>query len=181
MSMSWLWFGCGCGCGLFVVILQQILQQIVFARARALLSYVERELECPVCMNLFDSSATIFMPHNLPCGHSVCLSCLSDVLDQDRECPLCREPFDDYSEEVDFPKSFALVSVVSVLAARTRLSARDETTLDTRNRTFNTGMQGLAVWFPFGCFVVLALAVFLQQRKSLCSFVGDRLDAAWVC
>ncbi|KAL0198902.1 hypothetical protein M9458_007447, partial [Cirrhinus mrigala] len=60
--------------------------------AEASISWTEDQLSCPVCLDLLKTPVTI------PCGHSYCMSCISDYWDQDDQkgiytCPLCQQTF----------------------------------------------------------------------------------------
>ncbi|XP_050721271.1 tripartite motif-containing protein 5-like isoform X2 [Eriocheir sinensis] len=45
--------------------------------------------DCPVCLTNFDD--TVQRPHNLPCGHTVCMLCIDKLKEQGRViCPECR-------------------------------------------------------------------------------------------
>uniref|UniRef100_A0A3P9KFN2 RING-type domain-containing protein n=1 Tax=Oryzias latipes TaxID=8090 RepID=A0A3P9KFN2_ORYLA len=54
-------------------------------------SRLEELLTCPVCQDIFID------PRQLPCGHSMCLSCLNNLLDHSSDsplrCPDCRAQF----------------------------------------------------------------------------------------
>ena len=48
-------------------------------------------MECGVCMMEWDSESVV--PRNLPCGHTVCESCLKSMwkqATQSIDCPHCR-------------------------------------------------------------------------------------------
>ena len=47
-----------------------------------------KDLECPVCMELFGSEESGGQPTTLPCGHSLCISHIPHV----QNCPVCRAP-----------------------------------------------------------------------------------------
>jgi Zinc finger, C3HC4 type (RING finger) len=51
---------------------------------------MDSNLECPVCLIIYSS---IRRPKSLNCGHSICISCLEDILStKSHLCPLCVEP-----------------------------------------------------------------------------------------
>ncbi|XP_051557126.1 E3 ubiquitin/ISG15 ligase TRIM25-like isoform X2 [Myxocyprinus asiaticus] len=55
-------------------------------------SISEGQFSCPVCLDLLKDPVTI------PCGHSYCMSCITDCWDQDDQkgvcsCPQCRQTF----------------------------------------------------------------------------------------
>ncbi|XP_053405666.1 uncharacterized protein LOC123566630 isoform X2 [Mercenaria mercenaria] len=49
-------------------------------------SFVERQIECPICMDRFDT------PRLLPCQHTFCEACLNRIMNGSTvRCPECRE------------------------------------------------------------------------------------------
>ncbi|RVE61616.1 hypothetical protein OJAV_G00172440 [Oryzias javanicus] len=69
-------------------------------------SRLEELLTCPVCQDIFRD------PRQLPCGHSMCLSCLKNLEDHSSNsplrCPDCRAQF---GEVVDVQRSYALAHI----------------------------------------------------------------------
>ncbi|XP_043989258.1 E3 ubiquitin-protein ligase TRIM11-like [Gambusia affinis] len=63
-------------------------------------------LKCPVCHDTFKD------PRQLPCGHSMCMDCLANLLDHSTDspfrCPDCRA---DFGQVVELQKSYALASI----------------------------------------------------------------------
>ncbi|XP_067311862.1 E3 ubiquitin-protein ligase TRIM16-like isoform X2 [Pseudorasbora parva] len=60
--------------------------------AEASISVDQEQFICPVCLDLLKDPVTI------PCGHSYCMSCISDCWDQEDQkgiyrCPLCNQTF----------------------------------------------------------------------------------------
>ncbi|XDV12188.1 hypothetical protein PO909_000907 [Leuciscus waleckii] len=57
--------------------------------AEANISVDQDQFCCSVCLDLLNDPVTI------PCGHSYCMSCISDYWDQERicKCPLCNQTF----------------------------------------------------------------------------------------
>ncbi len=59
--------------------------------AEASISVNLDQFTCPVCLDLMKDPVTI------PCGHSYCMNCITDVWNQDRKgiyrCPQCRQTF----------------------------------------------------------------------------------------
>ncbi|XP_051574212.1 E3 ubiquitin/ISG15 ligase TRIM25-like isoform X2 [Myxocyprinus asiaticus] len=60
--------------------------------AEASISVAEEQFSCPICLDLLKDPVTI------PCGHSYCMSCITDYWNQDDHlrvcsCPQCRHTF----------------------------------------------------------------------------------------
>uniref|UniRef100_A0A087YEE4 RING-type domain-containing protein n=1 Tax=Poecilia formosa TaxID=48698 RepID=A0A087YEE4_POEFO len=66
----------------------------------------EELLRCTVCHDTFKD------PRQLPCGHSMCMDCLTKLLDHSTDspfrCPDCRA---DFGQVVELQKSYALASI----------------------------------------------------------------------
>ncbi|KAM4728461.1 E3 ubiquitin-protein ligase RNF135-like [Anableps anableps] len=69
-------------------------------------TWLEGLLMCPVCQDTFKD------PRQLPCGHSMCMDCLTNLLDHSTDapfrCPDCRA---DFGQVVELQKSYALASI----------------------------------------------------------------------
>lgn len=67
---------------------------------------LEEMLMCPVCQDIFKD------PRQLPCGHSMCVGCLENMVDHSSDlpfrCPDCRT---DFGEVKEFQRNYALASV----------------------------------------------------------------------
>ncbi|XP_053185805.1 E3 ubiquitin-protein ligase TRIM47-like [Scomber japonicus] len=67
---------------------------------------LEEMLTCPVCQDIFKD------PRQLPCGHSMCMSCLEGMVDHTSDlpfrCPDCRGYF---GQVIGVQKSYALASI----------------------------------------------------------------------
>lgn len=82
---------------------------------------MEEMLMCPVCQDIFKD------PRQLPCGHSMCMTCLEGLMDHSSDvafkCPDCRAHF---GQVVTVQKSYALASIAEDfrLSRRTRVPTR---------------------------------------------------------
>ncbi|XP_041375360.1 E3 ubiquitin-protein ligase Midline-1-like isoform X2 [Gigantopelta aegis] len=84
------------------------------ASADSTYDLMEDELTCPVCLELFAD------PLMLPCSHSICKKCLTDIIDSREkggknglECPSCRKTITVTREKVaNLPKNLALENIV---------------------------------------------------------------------
>lgn len=67
---------------------------------------LEEMLTCPVCQDIFKD------PRQLPCGHSMCMSCLENMMDHTSDmpfrCPDCRGYF---GHTIAVQKSYALANI----------------------------------------------------------------------
>jgi ubiquitin-large subunit ribosomal protein L40e len=65
----------------------------------------DRALRCGVCFETYEADG-LHVPHVLPCGHSLCGSCISHL--NPRECPFDRSvlPFN------DFPRNFTIIGLL---------------------------------------------------------------------
>ncbi|XP_070774822.1 E3 ubiquitin/ISG15 ligase TRIM25-like [Enoplosus armatus] len=82
---------------------------------------LEEMLTCPVCRDIFKD------PRQLPCGHSMCMVCLENLLDHSSDtpfpCPVCREYF---GQIIGIQKSYALANIAEDFRVNKR--RRDEQT-----------------------------------------------------
>ena len=64
---------------------------------------IEGELTCVICLS------TLTEPHQYPCGHSYCLSCITGMRRlQDYQCPECRQVF---PRNEDVIKNYRLANI----------------------------------------------------------------------
>ena len=68
-------------------------------------------MECPSCLEIYDDRDRI--PRNLPCGHTYCEHCISQILIRKSECPTCRHKFDPALKASSFSKNFVALEVSS--------------------------------------------------------------------
>ncbi|KAE8291320.1 RING finger protein nhl-1 [Larimichthys crocea] len=80
---------------------------------------LEEMLTCPVCQDIFKD------PRQLPCGHSMCMSCLENMMDHTSDmpfrCPDCRGYF---GHTIAVQKSYALANIAEDFRVNRR--SRDE-------------------------------------------------------
>uniref|UniRef100_A0A3Q3JCE2 RING-type domain-containing protein n=1 Tax=Monopterus albus TaxID=43700 RepID=A0A3Q3JCE2_MONAL len=69
-------------------------------------SQLEEMLMCPVCQDIFKD------PRQLPCGHSLCMGCLENMMDHFSDapfrCPDCRTNF---GQIMGVQKNYALANI----------------------------------------------------------------------
>jgi hypothetical protein len=80
---------------------------------------LERVVECPVCLSVFDK------PRTLPCLHIICNKCVDELVtratDENRRhilCPLCKQQTPIPTPPNEFPISFMTNSIVDLLAKK---------------------------------------------------------------
>ena len=82
----------------------------LFVEGASRMEYTEKKLEemlrCPVCQDIFKD------PHQLPCGHSMCMGCLENMRDHSSDmpfrCPDCRRFF---GFAIGLQKSYTLTNI----------------------------------------------------------------------
>jgi len=68
-------------------------------------------LACPICLDIFANAPSV-----LPCGHSICCTCLSKltrrelVVDRTFKCPLCCKPF---AKDRRYPKNYTVEAILN--------------------------------------------------------------------
>nr|XP_055059460.1 tripartite motif-containing protein 16-like protein [Misgurnus anguillicaudatus] len=88
--------------------------------AESSFSVVQDQLICSICLDLLKDPVTI------PCGHSYCMSCITDCWDQDDQkrdysCPQCRQTFNtrpDLNKNVVFAQMVEMLKKTKLQAAR---------------------------------------------------------------
>ncbi|XP_067436402.1 E3 ubiquitin/ISG15 ligase TRIM25-like isoform X1 [Thunnus thynnus] len=90
-------------------------------------SFLQQELTCPVCLNLYRD------PHLLPCGHNFCRTCLYRLKWQANRgrlrCPECR---DSHRCGTNFQKNFKLANIADDYRHRRRATTAAATALKSR-------------------------------------------------
>ncbi|KAG7462180.1 hypothetical protein MATL_G00199750 [Megalops atlanticus] len=76
---------------------------------------LQEELTCPLCVDVFVD------PHLLPCGHSVCLTCVPEGRRQRFRCPVCRE---EHGAGVSLRKNYKLANISLEYCRRGQPGAR---------------------------------------------------------
>ncbi|XP_073713329.1 tripartite motif-containing protein 16-like [Misgurnus anguillicaudatus] len=87
--------------------------------AEASISVIQDQFICSICLDLLKDPVTI------PCGHSYCMSCITNCWNQDDQkrnysCPQCRQTF---NTRPDLNKSTMLAEVVEILKKTKRKAA----------------------------------------------------------
>ncbi|XP_073671017.1 E3 ubiquitin/ISG15 ligase TRIM25-like [Paramisgurnus dabryanus] len=90
--------------------------------AEASILVIQDQFICSICLDLLKDPVTI------PCGHSYCMSCITNYWDQDDQkrnysCPQCRQTF---NTRPDLNKNTMLAEVVEILKKTKRLAARPD-------------------------------------------------------
>ena len=71
-------------------------------------------LECEICLHGFNFDKP--RPRSLPCGHTMCSSCITDILQTKAgcfDCPFCRCPFGDNPKTTSaFPETFIILRLL---------------------------------------------------------------------
>ena len=82
--------------------------------AQELFKQLEKEAQCPVCLDTVDN------PKTLPCLHSFCLNCLKKILidEEMMDCPVCRTSVEIPETLLDLPTSFHLNRLLDILPLR---------------------------------------------------------------
>ena len=105
-------------------------------------------MECGVCLSGYNSEEN--RPKSLPCGHSLCCTCVNGSLIAKggrMDCPFCRTPCGTGVKTLDdFPTTFAILSLLSIYEQNNPKKTlppreRDETNLHQQSTSdFNPGL-----------------------------------------
>eukprot|EP00240_Pyramimonas_obovata_P004730 CAMPEP_0118934144 /NCGR_PEP_ID=MMETSP1169-20130426/13661_1 /TAXON_ID=36882 /ORGANISM="Pyramimonas obovata, Strain CCMP722" /LENGTH=397 /DNA_ID=CAMNT_0006877015 /DNA_START=514 /DNA_END=1703 /DNA_ORIENTATION=- len=96
---------------------------------------IESELQCTVCFEL------LYAPIVTPCGHAFCRHCLTEALDRQSSCPLCRAVC--HLDVDSHPECLVLTNVIR-RALPDKFQARKEQIA--RERRANTGLTNIALF-----------------------------------
>lgn len=66
---------------------------------------------CPVCYS--DMVSRNNEPKVLPCGHTLCISCLDRIIRDNPECPMCKKDLGMNIDKKSYPKNFHLLSMLN--------------------------------------------------------------------
>ncbi|KAK7115126.1 E3 ubiquitin-protein ligase TRIM9-like [Littorina saxatilis] len=144
------------------------------------LSYLrmEEDLTCPVCLELYAD------PLMLPCSHSVCKKCLSDIIKsrsksgrEGLECPSCRNHHTVAEDHVEkLPRNLALENIVFRFQELQSTTISKSKSLDLTT----TSSANLDLSLPLD----FDLPVFDEegQEDCLCGMCeGEKEKAVWYC
>ena len=65
-------------------------------------------MECPICFNPYADGGVREPRFMIPCGHTMCISCLRQL--QPSKCPCCNQEISGNVE--DLPKNFSLIEAI---------------------------------------------------------------------
>ena len=75
---------------------------------------LQESLSCPVCFEEFGAHGD-HVPGLLPCSHSLCHSCISQLIQDTRlECPTCRVKHEAKQEEISFPQNKYILTLIKI-------------------------------------------------------------------
>ncbi|XP_041949587.1 zinc-binding protein A33-like [Alosa sapidissima] len=131
-------------------------------------SQLRELLTCPVCQDIFED------PHQLPCGHSLCMRCLDGMLKhrplaQPFSCPTCRACF---GPLIGVHKSYTLHSVVE------DFNAQQEKQRDQREQSTQTDPVAERTHHAsYNCilFLLLAIIFICISKAFMCSVENHTL------
>jgi len=135
-------------------------------------SYENQGLQCGVCLNNYKSHGSR-VPHVLPCGHSLCGACISQL--NPRTCPFDRMNL----PSNDFPRNFTIISLLdnsqpSITAGSSTTEilsnsvSRPTTEIQGRIQVFVKTLTGLTIAFDVAPYdTVLSLKQKIMERQGV--------------
>jgi len=77
---------------------------------------------CSICFERYEENGKK-EPRNLPCGHTFCLDCVSQIVTRpDPVCPVCRKGLQSKSLD-SYPKNFSVIQIITTLSSLPSLVA----------------------------------------------------------
>jgi hypothetical protein len=89
---------------------------------------------CPICEDNYSSEmSSIKAPRVCPCGHTLCTSCLQEIVGQYGECPLCCGKFPPDMKVDLLPRNIFIVQLISTTLVPTQSSIVENVNVESMN------------------------------------------------